>query len=363
MSKKIFQLFLLLLFCILSSLPAIEVEPLKTITLSQTDEIFIQKAGSFIVTEDDMILVFDTKAGHVKMFDSKGNLAKIFGRKGMGPQEFVRPYSSSYKKPYVIFTDFGRRSFFIYKTTGGSFEFVERFLNLDMAHDFHFIGDRKLLIAGYKVDKNGKQYHLYEYDIEKDEHDFILPAEISYGFKSFKRYRKAYVEEIAYIGPTQYCDFTDNSIYLVWTGDITIIKINRKTRVITSFGKKTGNYVKPYLTPEIKKAYDQRKANLIYKLINRMSYVMDIFVLKSGKIGLVYVGPLEQNKGLNVMLQVYKPNGQFIKEFEVLNAKGEYHSDLDFCFTKDENLLYIMDRETSEEFDQFYKVHKYRIVE
>ena len=94
-----------------------------------------------------------------------------------------------------------------------------------------------------------------------------------------------------------------------------------------------------------------------------MSFVTDIFVLKSGKIGLVYVGPLGKNNGLNVMLQIYKPNGQFIKEFEVLNAKGDYHSDLDFYFNKDKNLFYIMDRETSEEFDQFYKVHEYRIVE
>lgn len=354
---------LLFLFYLVFSLNAIEIEPLREITLFQNEDTFIQKAGSFIVTEDELLLVFDTKAGHIKIFDLSGKLVKIFGRKGMGPHEFVTPFSSAYKSPYIVFADFGRRSFFIYKTTGAVFEFVNSFLCLEMAQDFQFINDKKLVVAGYKVDKNRKEYNLYEYDFEKGEYDFILPLEVSYGFKSIKRYRKAYKEETAYIGITFYCDFLNNSIYLVWEGDIGIIKINRKTRETITFGKKTRNYVKPYITPEIRKAYDQRKDKLIYKLVNGMSYVTDIFVLKSGKIGLVYVGPLEKNNGLNVMLQIYKPNGTFIKEFEVLNAKGDVHSDLDFYFSKDKNLFYIMDIETSEKFDQFYKVHEYRINE
>jgi len=354
---------LVLLFYLVLSLAAIEIGPLREITLSQTDETFIQKAGSFIVTEDEMLLVFDTKAGHIKIFDLSGKLVKIFGRKGMGPNEFVTPFSSAYKSPYFIFADFGRRSFFIYKTTGANFDFVKSFLNLRMANDFQFIDDKKLLVSGYKVDKDRQEYNLYEYDFETDQNEFILPVEISYGFKSLKRFKKVYDEEIAYIGATQYCDFMGNSIYLAWEGDINIIKINRKNRATFSFGKKTANYVKPYLTPEIRKAYDQRNDRLIYKLINRMSFVMDIFVLKSGKIGLVYVGPLEKNKRLNVMLQIYEPNGQFIKEFEVLNSRGDYHSDLGFYFSKDKNLFYIMDRETSETFDQFYKVHEYRVIE
>jgi len=359
--KRIF-ISLILLLCFVFSLTAIEIKPLRKITLSQTDETFIQKAGSFIVTEQEVLLVFDTKAGNIKCFDLNGKLVKIFGGKGLGPNEFVKPYSSSYKSPYFVFADFGRRSFFIYKTTGTDFEFVHRFLCLGMAQDFHFIDDKKLLMAGHKKDKNGKEYNLYEYDFEKDEHDLILPLEAAYGFKSLKRFKNAY-KEIAYIGITLKCDFMANSIYLVWKGDISIVKINRKTRTTTSFGKKTANYVKPYLTPEIKRAHDQRKHMLLYKLVNRMSYVRDIFVLKSGKIGLVYSGPLKKNKGLNVMLQIYKPNGQFIKEFEVLNAKGDYHTDLTYYLSRDKSLFYIMDRETSEEFDQFYNVHEYRINE
>ena len=184
---KQMSIVLLLLFCLVFSLAAIEIEPLREITLSQTDETFIQKAGSFIVTEDEMLLVFDTKAGHIKIFDLSGKLVKIFGRKGMGPNEFVTPFSSAYKNPYFIFADFGRRSFFIYKTTGTNFDFVKSFLNLRMANDFKFIDDKKLLVSGYKVDKDRKEYNLYEYDFVKDQNEFILPVEISYGFKSLKR--------------------------------------------------------------------------------------------------------------------------------------------------------------------------------
>ena len=355
---------ILLLFWFAFSLQAIEIEHLRKIALFQDAETFIQKAGSFIVTEDEMVLVFDYKAGHMKIFDLNGKLIKIFGGKGLGPNEFVRPYFSSYSKPYIVFADFGRKLVFIYKKTGrDTFEFVHKYFCLGMGTDFHLIEDGKLMIAGYKLDDDRNEYYLYQYDFKNDKYEFILPAETSYGFKSFKRFKKEFKETLVYVGLNQVFDWSDDYIYFIWTGDLRVLKIDRKTKQIISFGKKTENYFPPILTPEIRKAYDQRNHNLLYTLREGMSYVKDIFVLKSNNVCVVNVGPTKSNKGTNVVLQFYTGTGEFEKEFEVLNAKASNHYDLYFYINKDRNLFYIMDIETSKDFDQFYYIHEYRIAE
>jgi len=66
---------------------------------------------------------------------------------------------------------------------------------------------------------------------------------------------------------------------------------------------------------------------------------------------------------MQVMLQLYSNNGEFIEEFELMYSKANLSNELFSYFNKDKNLLYIMDTETSETFDQFHKIHEYRIEE
>ena len=81
-------------------------------------------------------------------------------------------------------------------------------------------------------------------------------------------------------------------------------------------------------------------------------------------MALIYVGPLKKNKGINVMLQLYTGSGGFIKEVELLlNAKASTSYELHFYFKRDKSLLYVMDTRTSEEFDQVFNVHVYRLEE
>ncbi|UCH96058.1 MAG: hypothetical protein JSV88_04190 [Candidatus Aminicenantes bacterium] len=361
--KKIISLFILL-YCLCYSLSAIEIKQLREITLSHDQDAFIEKPGSFIVTVDGMFIVFDSKASNIKVYDGTGKLVNIFGRKGLGPDEFVQPYLSAYKEPFIVIGDFGRKTFFIYKRFGkNSFKIVQKLFLRVMCYDLHFIDDAKLLIAGYKVGKDRKEYNLYEYDFKNQNYEFILTSESSYGLESHKVYLKKYSDRIRYIGGLQYCDFAEDSIYLVWTGDLKIIKVDRKTKKYTFFGQKTGNYVQPYITPEIRKAYHERNHRLLYKFDNDMSYVKDIFVLTSEKVGVVYVGPLKKDKGISVMLQLYTVNGAFISEFKVLNSNASHQFEIFSFFIKDKNLLYIMDTYTSKEFDQFYKIHEFRIEE
>jgi hypothetical protein len=137
-----------------------------------------------------------------------------------------------------------------------------------------------------------------------------------------------------------------------------------KTRERIFFGKKTENYVPPYVTPEVKQAFLEKNPQPILEARSKMSYVKDLFISKAKNVGLVYVGPLKKNKGINVMLQFYTPPGVFIKEVEILlNAKASTSSELYFHFKRDKNLLYVIDTETSEEFEQAFKVHEYLIEE
>ncbi|MGD2090289.1 MAG: hypothetical protein PVH61_29200 [Candidatus Aminicenantes bacterium] len=361
--KKILSIFLLLHY-IFPSLDAIEIKPIRTIDISWSKENFIKWPGSFMATVDDMFIVLDSKSSNIKVYDGTGKLVNIFGKRGMGPDEFLKPYLSAYKEPFFVVGDFGLNQIFIYKRIGKSnFEFVQKFLCLEMSHDLFLSDVSKLLIVGYKRSKDLKAYNIFEYDFKSQQYDFILPTEISYGLNSLKDFRKAHDEKISYIGPFQFIDFLDDNIYLVWTGDINIIKINRKTKSYVFFGKKTKEYVQPYVTPEIRKAYRERKNKIIFRARTEMSYIRDIFVLKSKKVGLIYIGPFKKDKGMKVILQFYNDNGEFINEFKLMYAKASLSNELFSYFRKDKNLLYILDTDTSEKLDQFHKIHVYMIEE
>jgi hypothetical protein len=342
----------------------IEIKPLRKITLSEEDDIIIERGHSFIVTGDDRILVADSKAANIKFFNMTGKRVSIFGRKGVGPDEFLKPLYSAYRKPFVAFMDSGRDMIFIYKRSGkDSLEFVQKFLSLNLGYDFCFIDDENFLVAGDKRDKNNRIYSLYRYNFKEDKYDFILPSEIAYGCSSLKEFKKDKSKRIAYIGYFLFFDVSGDNIYLVWKGGFEVTRINSKTREITRFGKKTINYVKPYYTPEIVKAFHQRQHRVIYKLIRTMSMVRDIFVTKANNIGVVYAGPFNKDGDLPIMLQLYTADGKFIKEVGLLNAKASHHYETYFYFKKFDNRFYIMDTETTKEFDQTYKIHEYQVEE
>jgi hypothetical protein len=361
---KRMMLFAVLFYCLFSAAFSFEIKHIREFTLFQDENTFISAPGSFFVTEDNILFVLDKKASDIKIFDENGKLVNVFGKKGQGPDEFILPYVSTYKKPYIALADTRRRRFLIYKRSGiGNLEFEKLCLNLDMPDDIDFMDNGKLLVAGAKRDKSGKWQNLYIYDCEKNECDFLLSYAASYGYKSESEFKRDFDNNMEYIGSAQYCDWIDDTIYHAWTGNIKINKINIKTRNVASFGKKTENYFLPYVTPEIKKAFYNKKAKIILEAWSKMSYVMDVFAINSKKVGLVYVGPLKNKKGVNVMLQLYSSAGNFIGEVELLQAKASTSYELFFYFRRDKGLLYVMDTETSETFDQIFYVHEYRVEE
>ncbi len=73
------------------------------------------------------------------------------------------------------------------------------------------------------------------------------------------------------------------------------------------------------------------------------------------------MGPFKKDNRLKVMLQLYTTGGEYLNEFELLNAGASHHYEIYFYFSKDNNRLYILDTVTTEELDQFYRFHEYSI--
>ena len=364
MNKK--TLLLVLLFYVITTLwlMGLEIKPLRQFQLSQSANILIENARSFIVTEDNIIIAADNKAANIKIFDMTGKRVSIFGRKGMGPNEFVRPFRIAYLEPFVSIKDSGRNMIFIYKRSGlNGLESIHKILYLDLGFDFCFLDDGNFLISGAKYDKNRMIYCLYSLNIKEKEYDFILPSYVAFGYTTEEKFLKERSGKLSHIGLARYNDFSDDSIYTVWKGDLKILKINRKNGKINHFGKKTSNYVKPYSSPEIKRAFQRMDHRLLWKLARPMSMIRDIFVTGSNKVGLVYSGPFNKDGTLPVMLQLYTGSGDFLKEVEVFNARVSHHKEISFYFRKSDNRFYIINIETSAEFDQYYILNEFQVEE
>jgi len=357
-----------ILFAFPSMASTIDVILERVITLSEKDGNIIQKPEAFIITEGKNILVADGKAGHIKIFDMKGNLLKTFGTKGVGPNEFVWPRLMAYLAPYVAIVDNRRNFFFLYKRTSDNhFQFIDRYFSESTtSDDFQLIDENTLLIAGEKsaVEKNDMElYQLYQYNFKSKTPDLILKKETAFGLNSLQEFRNERSRSLQYIGLVFFVDFSADSIFFVWTCDTKITKIDRKTGARSYFEKKTANFVPPYVDNEIKNAFHNMDHLLIYKLRKNMSYVREIFVTNTKKVGLGCVGPFKKDGTLQIMLQLYTTDGQFLKEINILNSKASHHYEVYFYFKKSDNRFYILDTDTSLKDDTLFKIYEYRIVE
>jgi len=361
--KKIL-LVLILLFGSFFMVSGNKIKPLRKISLTSNEETFIQLPGSFFVTTDDLFYVIDHKAANIKIYENSGKMVKIFGRKGVGPNEFVRPFLSAYREPFIAISDSGRKTFFIFKrTTNLGLEPVKNFLSLEMAYAIKFISDNKLLMAGYKIAKDGKEYNFYDYDFKNNEYTFLIPSDTSYNYSSNVAYRNALKEKLRYIGLFHTFDVSGDNIYFIWNGDLKITRFEREKKTYHSFGQKTANYIQPQVTPQLKKAYKERNHLLIWKLWTDMSFVKNIFILGSKKIGVLYFGPIKEGKGGVLMLQLYTENGDFLQEFEMMTAKASHHNELLTYFKEDKSLLYVLDTEISEASEQTHKIYEFKLEE
>ncbi len=335
----------------------------KRISLSQEKAILLNP-GSFFVTETGNIYVVDRKDSNIKIFNKKGQLRKIFGRRGLGPDEFIKPMYSTYKDGFVAIEDMARQTYFIYRIDKNSgLKIVRKCLNNFLSSDFCFIDKKSLFIAGSKIGEDKEWKLPYIYNFVNERYEYIIPIEVAYGYNSYSEVGSAITGSLSYIQNDFFCDINKRFLYITSMANLRVVRINRINRNVFVFGKKTKNYIKPFENREIRKAYRERNRKAIIKYINQMTNVMDIFVLNSGKVGLILVGPEKNSSGLHVFLQLYNNNGKLIKEFEIVNSKVSELFDLKYYFKKSKNLIYILEPKIVEDFDMKFFVHVIKIKE
>jgi hypothetical protein len=336
-----------------------DVELVDVVKLSQQKD-FIQLPTSFAVTEDHLYFILDKKAANIKIYKPSGKLVKTFGRKGIGPNEFQEPRYIDYHQGRLAIMDLGTRKVYIYSRAGKNDLKKEKdFLCISLGDDLCINGDR-VMIAGYKTDQNDRPYSLYIRNYRNHKNEFLLPSEIKYGFGSVKEYQNEFRKnlKIVPIGIQSYFDWLGDDVYLVWQGNLRIIKINVRTKKRSFFGKHTQNYTQPKASQKMINAYKRRDTREWLKERNKLCYVSDIFAAPE----YIMVKYLRPGKGqgpqaLRARLQFYTPEGTFINEVEL--PRKEYNL---YYFKRDEEILYALSLETTEELQEIYSIYRYKIV-
>ena len=338
------------------------IKRVEKIELSQ-EKTFIQSAASIAVTEDNIIFLTDLKAGDIKIYDNTGTLLSVWGRKGAGPNEFLMPYYSDYKKGKLAMMDFGKRKIFILERKKKfNLEISKEMLCTGLGDDICLHGDR-LLISGYKVDKQGETHNLYTQNLNDGSVDFLLPIATKYGFKSYREFqnedkRTRFYSTLSRVG---YCDWQGEHVYYVWQGDLKIFKIDVQSKKTIYFGNKTSHYVQPFVTKNMITARERRDRKTNTEVKSNMSIIIGLFV-HNDYLGVMYtrVSKSKDSKP-GPMLQFYTLDGKFLDEVEMPG----YPSSSSF-FRKSDNTIFSVDIEgvdnENQDLDDKKYILKYEIT-
>jgi len=340
---------------------AIEIENPVIIPIDQ-EKTIIQSVVNFRVIEDEHFIFPDRKAGDIKIFNNQGKLMKIWGRKGLGPDEFLSPKYCDYQNPYLIVMDWGKRELMLFeKEIGLNFKKISDYQILALAYDLRFINRKKILISGYKEGPDRKDYDLYFFNPENGKADFILTSHNKFDYSSQKEYRNEYDNKISPLGIDGYCDYIKENIYFAWKGKLRIIKINSNSGDFSCFGNTTNNYIPPHVTPRMLKLYNERSKEQISEN-RKMSFVTGIFT-DERFVCLTYANYREDVDGWQTIVQFYTPMGKFLMEKILPGAidtsTWPYSS---FCYYKQTQILYFLSRTIDAEFNDIFKILKFKIT-
>lgn len=216
----------------------------------------------------------------------------------------------------------------------------------------------KLLISGYKTDRNGNPSALYYIDIMNDQTSFLLPAYYRYGLKSYREYEIQHLRkpDIPTIGIGSWFDIHGDDVYYIWEGNLKIIKININSGKRSFFGQKTSYYIKPFASKQMIDGRRNRNLNIVQSEKSKMSYIRDIFA-SSKYVLVIYEGPVKQDKKSNFILQFYTLDGKFLEEIPIPGKP-----DKRWCCDKEKDILYSLASEIRDDLNEEYFILEYKIV-
>lgn len=356
--KRRWSILSFLLIIINTGILGIKIDLEKRIKLSE--KVLLQFPRSFCVTEDNLVLVVDFKAGDVKIYNSRGEFVKTLGRKGYGPNEFAQPYFCSYTNRKLIISDTGQRRIFFYDRKD-KFDFVRTKEIIPPSIGFQFsLNNNKLYITGHTHDKDNKPNEFYMIDLKKTNHyTYFLPGQLKFGFKSIEEYNTKLLRkpELSVIGTRAQFDIHGNFAYYFWEGDLKIFRINLKTKDIETFGEKGPDYIKPYASKKLIEAFKTRQFALIRKERKKMNYVKNIFTTQKHVL-LIYEVFDKNHDEPGYMIQFYTLDGNFVKEQRIPGKVSWV-----MFFDKQKNVLYSKGFKEDEKFNYTHYILKYTIHE
>lgn len=322
-----------------------ETKLIARIPLSQT-QVYLESPTGFSVTEDEIFIISDAKAGNVKFFNNTGQLIKILGRKGPGPDEYKIPAACDYRKPYLALLDNSKMKVFIYKK-----DEANEFVKINEVFCPGCVSDIVLYKNNIIVDdliiSNEKKYHLYMKDFQDKKVSYLLPVEMRYGFKSIEEYDQKYQDISKITSQLGFLDTYGDSVYYVWDSLLRVVKINLKTKQRKFIGKETKNYKRPRASREIIKAFNQRNVKKIEEEWDKMSRVVGVFA-DEDFVGVLFTN-LEKNLSLwKATLHLYNLEGELLRE-EKLPFAEDYGRFLRNFYDEENDYLYILSRHINEE--------------
>jgi len=350
-------------------------------------DVKLQKVVDFCVTGDGIFLIPDYLAGNIKLYERDGEVLrflKTVGSKGYAPGQLVKPAFCSFNKvenKFVI-VDLGTRRIYFYDRIERD-EFVrEKKANGNEiysecprgANDVQLLGNR-LFVAGH-TNSGDKFYDFYSADLSELKDSNVIKAKPKHLLSSKEIYRidenDDFVERIGAryleaIGYRNYFDIEGNFAYFVWMGDLRITKvdISSDSKVKSSFGEKTSNYVQPetseakelvnnfYLMVRNRESRDKREfRDRFFRERRKFSIIRNLFTT-SDHVIVVYEGPYKYDgKSENFHAQFYSLDGKFVTEVPL---RGQLSNIM--RFDKDKKILYSLSKsEGGAYFILMYKV-------
>lgn len=323
-----------------------------------SNKVLLRLPVSICVTQDNVIIIPDYKGGDIKIYKSKGELANVVGKKGYGPNEFLAPWSSTFKQNTFVVADLQQRKFFFYNRKGKySFHRVNEIFCNGVGVDMDYV-ENKLYLSGSKTDKKGNLYSFYSLEIGSERrYTYILPSHVKYGFSSSTEVQNEIFNnrELTTIGVKGMFDIKGDYAFYAWEGDCRILKINLKNKEIVSFGKNPKNYVRPYATKKLIMDFFSRKGKDVIKERQKMTYLLNLFTTENHLV-VIFRGPGKSGGEAYSIFQFYTFDGKYVDEVTIQNMIGN-----SIWFDRQQGLLYSIAYDFDEDQEEKYYAAKYRV--
>ncbi|MCK5056793.1 MAG: hypothetical protein KAT34_09075 [Candidatus Aminicenantes bacterium] len=308
----------------------------KTIKVDPDAELQVTP-WNFCVTEDKIFLLPDYQAGKVKVFSENGSFLKFIrelGSENIGEEKMLNPmycFYSRHEGKLGVF-DYGARRLFIYKRSGQvEFDLIKVVDCQRLGYDMDFSGDGKqLIVSGYVTDKDNIPFDLYSINIETlkineiRQINHLLPSYQKYGLADNEEFQSKYFTEqtLPAVGIKAFFDTSGDELFYVWEGALRVIKLNLRSKELTTFKHETLNYTKPNGN-KLAESHKNGDLKTTWKKQKKYAYVRNIFATPRHVLLVYETATSNINNTSAIRMQIYNIEGKYIDEVLIPGRPGK----------------------------------------